>query len=121
MCLLLEVPEHRELLLGLRGPNKCQKRPTIGAKETYYVRTFEMQRRRHETRFELCEHLLHRLGILRHSNLQLQVGVVCLVSLVSLLFIYLFIYYHYYHFLNGLGILGHSNLQLQAGVVCLVS
>ena len=23
------------------GPNKCQKRPTIGAKETYYVRTFE--------------------------------------------------------------------------------
>jgi hypothetical protein len=25
----------------LRRPNKCQKRPTIGAKETYYVRTFE--------------------------------------------------------------------------------
>ena len=23
------------------GPNQCQKRPTIGAKETYYMRTFE--------------------------------------------------------------------------------
>jgi hypothetical protein len=30
----------------VRGPNKCQKRPTIGAKETYYVRSFEMQRAR---------------------------------------------------------------------------
>ena len=26
---------------NLRRPNKCQKRPTIGAKETYHVRTFE--------------------------------------------------------------------------------
>ena len=26
---------------GLRRPNKCQKRPTTGAKETCYVRTFE--------------------------------------------------------------------------------
>ena len=25
----------------LRRPNKCQKRPTTEAKETYYVRTFE--------------------------------------------------------------------------------
>jgi len=29
------------LALRLRRPNKCQKRPTIGAKETYCVRTFE--------------------------------------------------------------------------------
>jgi hypothetical protein len=28
------------ICLGSR-PNKCQKRPTIGAKETYYMRTFE--------------------------------------------------------------------------------
>ena len=28
---------------NLRRPNKCQKRPTIGAKETYHVRTFEME------------------------------------------------------------------------------
>jgi hypothetical protein len=26
----------------LRRPNKCQKRPTLGAKETYYMRTFEI-------------------------------------------------------------------------------
>jgi hypothetical protein len=25
----------------LRRPKRCQKRPTIGAKETYYARTFE--------------------------------------------------------------------------------
>jgi hypothetical protein len=29
--------------LRLRRPNQCQKRPTIGVKDTYYVRTFEMQ------------------------------------------------------------------------------
>ena len=27
--------------MALRRPNKSQKRPTIGAKETYYMRTFE--------------------------------------------------------------------------------
>jgi hypothetical protein len=26
---------------GLRRPHKCQRRPTKGAKETYYMRTFE--------------------------------------------------------------------------------
>ncbi len=31
----------RGLVRCLRRPSKCQKRPTIGAKETYYVRTFE--------------------------------------------------------------------------------
>jgi hypothetical protein len=36
--LLLEPKKFLELL---RRPNKCQKRPTIRAKETYYVRTFE--------------------------------------------------------------------------------
>jgi len=31
-------------LACLRRPNKCQKRPTLGAKETYYLRTFELWR-----------------------------------------------------------------------------
>jgi hypothetical protein len=55
--LFFEVPEHREFLLG----------------------------RRHETRDQLFKHFLYRLSTLRHSNLQLEVGVVCLCSLVSLL------------------------------------
>ena len=38
IMLLLEPKKFLELL---RRPNKCQKRPTIRAKETYYVRTFE--------------------------------------------------------------------------------
>jgi hypothetical protein len=28
----------------MRRANKCQKRPTSGAKETYYMRTFESSR-----------------------------------------------------------------------------
>jgi len=33
--------EGGDLGQGLCRPKMCQKRPTIGAKETYYVRTFE--------------------------------------------------------------------------------
>ena len=31
----------RPLTKSLRRPKKCQKKPIIGAKETYYMRTFE--------------------------------------------------------------------------------
>jgi len=47
--------ESVRLYLSLRTTKKCQKRPTIGAKETYYVRTFDAQSGPVHPRFlEVC-------------------------------------------------------------------
>jgi hypothetical protein len=44
MCKCMSVPYERMVSVasrGLRRPHKCQKRPTIGTKETYYMGLFK--------------------------------------------------------------------------------